>query len=452
MTITVKDLVEQIRPSNCVLVLGAGASIPSGAPSAAQLSRKIGEHFRVDSTGLTLSEVAGLVEAKQSRADLIDFVRLQFKHLKAKGAILNLPQYEWKSIFSTNYDHLIEDSYAKAGRPLKVFSSNFDFTVHADPNAAKLFKIHGTLEKDISDGHSSKMILTDADYDNTEDYREALFDRMRSDISPGSSVIIVGQSLGDRDLRDLVQRAIQINQKAQNQGRISLLLYERDDNRAQLFEQRGLRVAFGGLDDFALELTKRRPDHLPLQKGTGSHLDHATELRPVTRDVSEELDPARANVSGIFNGWPADYADISKGYTFDRRIVSDVVTYLLGDSAIAAVILGASGVGKTTAARQAMLQLRSKGLTAWEHKSDYPLVSRSWISVGKRLKDSDQLGALFVDEAHSHLYEINDLLDLLAAEKCTSLKVILVSTRNHWSPESRRRRFIPPERSSHFLK
>lgn len=434
MTTTVKDLVEQIKPSNCVLVLGAGASIPSGAPSAAQLTSKIGEHFRVEASELTLSEVAGLVEAKQSRAELIGFVRSQFKHLKAKGAILNLPQYEWKSIFSTNYDHLVEDSYAKAGRPLKVFSSNFDFTAHADPNAAKLFKIHGTLEKDTSDGHASRMILTDADYDNTEDYREALFDRMRSDISPGSNVVIVGQSLGDRDLRDLVQRAIQINQKAHNQGRISLLLYQKDENRAQLFEQRGLRVAFGGLDDFALELAKRGPDHVPFRTDTGSHLDYATELRPVTRDVGEELDPTRANVSAIFNGWPADYADISKGYTFERRIAADVVAHLVGDSALAAVILGASGVGKTTAARQAMLGLRSKGFSAWEHKSDYPLVSRSWLAVAKRLKDTAQLGVLFVDQAHSHLYEINELLDLLAAENCTSLKVVLVSTRNHWSP------------------
>lgn len=44
------------------------------------------------------------------------------------------------------------------------------------------------------------------------------------------------------------------------------------------------------------------------------------------------------------------------------------------------------------------------------------------------------MGVLFVDEAHSQLYEINDLLDLLASESCFFLKILLVSTRNHWSP------------------
>ncbi len=80
------------------------------------------------------------------------------------------------------------------------------------------------------------------------------------------------------------------------------------------------------------------------------------------------MDPAKANVSAIFNGWPADYADISRGYTFDRRIAGEVVSHLVSESALAAVILGASGVGKTTAARQVMMRLRSKGFSAWEHK------------------------------------------------------------------------------------
>lgn len=434
MTITISALAEQLQFNNCVLVLGAGASVPSGAVSAAELCEKIGRKFRIDPESLKLSEVAGLAENKVGRVELVKFVRSQFSEVKAKGALLNLPQYGWKSIFTTNYDQLIEEAYGRAKRPLKVFASNFDFTADADPSATKLFKIHGTIEKDIVDGNSSRLILTEADYDLADDYREALFDRLRSDMAPGTSVVIVGHSLGDTDLRDLVQRAVQMNQRAQSQGKVFVLLYQHDENRAQLLEQRGVRVAFGGLDDFVLELTKRAPDHAVERSDSGSPLDFETALRPVTREVAEERDPSRANSSRIFNGWPCDYPDITGGLTFERGVCSDITTRLMSDGTIVAVLLGASGVGKTTAARQVMLSLHGKGFAAWEHKPDFRLSSKAWHAVAKRLQGAGRKGVLFVDEAHSHLYEVNDLVDLLTSDSCEALKLVLVSTKNHWAP------------------
>jgi hypothetical protein len=68
------------------------------------------------------------------------------------------------------------------------------------------------------------MILTDLDYDLTQDFREALYIRLSADMTSGTQVVIIGQSLADPDLRELVQKAISINQRAMAGGRISLLL------------------------------------------------------------------------------------------------------------------------------------------------------------------------------------------------------------------------------------
>jgi len=43
---------------------------------------------------------------------------------------------------------------------LAQYSSNFDFTMMDEPAAVKLFKIHGTIEKDEIDGHRSRIILS----------------------------------------------------------------------------------------------------------------------------------------------------------------------------------------------------------------------------------------------------------------------------------------------------
>lgn len=434
MPISLQELVDEISPERTILIFGAGASIPSDAPSVKQLVDKIATVFNIESDGLTLSEIAGLAERKRNRRDLIQLVREEFKGVRPKGSILNLPLYSWKSIFSTNYDELVESSYLRAHKPITVFSSNFDFTVHSEPNSTKLFKIHGTLNKDVADGDSSRMILTDLDYDLTQEYREALYARLTADMTSGTQVIIIGQSLADPDLRELVQKAISINQKAMSGGRIALLLYNSDLNRASLLESRGLKVAFGGLDDFFLRLAKKSPDQTFTNLETGDFLDLSPGLRPVTISVETELNIDRADVSAIFNGWPARYADIARGFTFDRNVAIELADTLRQDAALCAVLLGASGVGKTSAARQSLLRLRGSGFVAWEHRGDHPLNPGHWQKVAERMAAKNAFGVLFIDEAHSHLRDVNDLVDRLAASGSKHLKLLLVSTRNHWGP------------------
>ncbi len=247
-------------------------------------------------------------------------------------------------------------------------------------------------------------------------------------------MVIVGQSLADPDLREVVQKAIAINQKAMGGGRIALLLYTQDQNRALLFEARGLRVAFGGLDDFFLHLARKSPQHVTAHRDSGDLLEFTPALRPVTWTVSEELDTGQADVSAIFNGWPARYADIVVGFTFERNVANEIFNRIQRDQKLCVVLLGASGVGKTTAARQAMRRFQASGLAAWEHKSDHSLNSDDWLKVSEKLESKGAVGVLMVDEAHSQLHAINDLVDRLSAANRLSLRLVLVSTRNHWGP------------------
>lgn len=433
MPIELRELVEQLTPSNTVLIFGAGASLPSGAPSVAELISDISEHFNIEPDGLSLAEISAVAEMKRNRTDLIALLRKRFKGLKAKGSLLNLPRHEWKSIYTTNYDELVEDAYRRADRSLQVFASDFDFKVQPDPTATKYFKIHGTIGRDSVDGAVFNMILTQMDYDATADYRDALYARLRSDMSPGSQVVVIGHSLNDPHLRDLVEAVIATNQKVGAGGRIFFLLYEKNENRAFLYEQRGLRVAFGSLDTFMAAMDAKAPATVTAYRDTGSPLDTIQSLRPVTVDINDEVDSGRPNASGIFNGWPARYPDIVGGLTFDRTCVEEIIKFVDEGGGVAC-ILGASGVGKTTAARQAMLRLKARGYFAWEHKADFPLQHNHWIEVAKRLSANGKKGVLFVDDAHTHLYELNNLVDELVAAGSKGLRIVCAAARNHWAP------------------
>ena len=431
MTIEIARLVETIEPQETVLLFGAGSSTPSGVPTGSQLAAFLASTFGLEAEGYSLSEVASLVEERFSRRRLVDALRKKFKGIHPTRGLLNLPLYTWKSLYTTNYDNLIEQSYLHQGSDLTVYTSNFDFTIHENQQATKLFKLHGTIDKDIVDGNMSRLIITQTDYDNTGSYREVLFDRFKGDIA-GAHLVIVGHSLQDDDIREIVDRAANLDSRSPGAFRISLLVYTRDDNRALLLEKRGFKVCFGGIDDFFSGLTHKMPARLAHQDSEDP-LDLVPALRPVTVDV-EHASGAMPDASAMFNGWPASYADILQGLTFERNVAEDLEQGLRETGVLCAVVLGASGVGKTTAARQAVQRMRQHDWLCWEHQRDYTLNVRAWIDLARALRDRARTGLLLVDEAHEHLQEVNDLVDRLVAEELWSLKLICVSTRNHWNP------------------
>tara|TARA_R100000388_G_C7231884_1_gene155189 strand:+ start:23 stop:1426 length:1404 start_codon:yes stop_codon:yes gene_type:complete len=91
-------------------------------------------------------------------------------------------------------------------------------------------------------------------------------------------------------------------------------------------------------------------------------------------------------------------------------------------------------MGKSTSARMVVLRLKDVGYHCWEHKGIHKLLFEEWRSVANILKDRKERGILFVDDAHNHLFEINNLIDLLSTDENFHLKILVTSTRNHWYP------------------
>jgi hypothetical protein len=210
-------------------------------------------------------------------------------------------------------------------------------------------------------------------------------------------------------------------------------MYTPNADRAMLFENRGLRVVFGGIDEFFAELARKSAAHVLAATISDDPLDKHPGLRAVTVDVAYEAE-ARADISRMFNGWPATYADIKDGLTFNRGVARELTSYIR-DSGICAVITGASGVGKTTAARQAVFDLhRNYSFVSWEHKPDHTLEVDDWRDVAGALRAAHKQGVLFVDDAHLHIYEINNLIDALVSDRLTSLKLVIATSRNNWQP------------------
>jgi hypothetical protein len=431
---TLANLIQGVRPDATILLFGAGSSIPSGAPSVGDIIEHLSKKFGQRSAGFSLSELTDLIEQKtKDRRRMISELGKMFSRAKPTGGLLNLPLYNWKSIYTTNYDTLIEQSYDKRHVPLVVYNSNFDFNVGPRSNITKLYKMHGTIGKDVSLDNNSRIVITGMNYNHSFDYRQHLFNTLKAEMAE-SKLIIVGYSLSDPEIREIITQAITLNSQAMSSGRIALLMYQPDADRAALYEGRGLDVVFGGIDDFFAELGKQSPGPLFDYRTSDNYLEHYPALVPVTIDIPHQLETTGENVAKMFNGWPATYADVAKGLTFERSVAIAVADYIKSAAGVCAVLLGASGVGKTTAARQSVLMLRQQGYSCWEHKGDHTLITGDWLKLARSLLDLGKVGILFIDDAHGHLREINDLVDSLAAERISSLVLLIVSSRNNWRP------------------
>ena len=432
MPVEIAALTHGIDPMRTVLLFGAGSSIPSGAPSVASLQDHFERVFGIPASGYSLAEQTGIIEARtRDRARLITELRGQFTKLRPAGALLNIPLYKWKSIYTTNYDELIEECYRRKEAPCGVYTTNFDFGLREDPDSVQLFKLHGTLKRDEAFGDRSRIILTQADYDLTEQYREQLYDRLKSDLS-GAHLIIIGHSLADHDIRGIVDRAIKLRISSGAQTRITLFMYTRDEGRATLYENRGLDVCFAGLDDFFGGMVQHIVAAPVLPVETADPLDAVPALRTSTIDVSHSL-TLNPDPKAMYNGWPVSYADIRAGLTFQRDIAREIQRQFAAlDGKTIAVLLGASGVGKTSAARQALAALSNTHF-CWEHKSDRPLMLYKWQAVATILKKAGKSGILLIDNAHDHLGEANELTELLKEDNNVTLKLVLVSTNHQWN-------------------
>ena len=134
---------------------------------------------------------------------------------------------------------------------------------------------------------------------------------------------------------------------------------------------------------------------------------------------------------------PHLYADIAAGFTFRRNVADAVADALATTDRSIATILGPSGVGKTTAARQALVSLTERRFLAWEHKTDQALSAAAWCRVARLLADRGASGVLFIDEAHTDLDDVNDLVDGLARGNMTSLKLVFTSSSPQWDPRQK---------------
>ena len=436
--ISVEDLATRIEPSRTCLFLGAGASVPSGVPTGADLANRLWDLLNnARRLSSDLMETCAILENKVGRKAVVEKVRLQLRSLQPTGGLLLMPEFPWHAIYTTNFDRLVEAAFQRLHKPLVPIRSNYDYSKTESQVGIPLFKLHGCISTNHSDGAVTRLVLTERDYEEYEPFRETLFKKLELDLLT-KDLLVIGYSLKDPHIREDMAKAARLHRSRRTPGRLYALIYENDPDRAALLERKGFTIAFGGIDTLFHALGQAQT---VIADGAASHDGDAIELPPVIRPSTIEVQHALtlpSNVQRLFNGGSASYADIAGALTIQRSIHQRLFDELTITSKRFLTIIGVAGVGKTTLARHLVLDLvNRKGFAAWEHRSDFPFRHPDWIAVDAKLRERGRRGVLLIDECPEFLRYINLLVDKLSRNEDIALTVVMTASSSSWLPRTK---------------
>lgn len=208
MTGEIHNLESLLRDRKVAIFLGAGVSEAAGAPSTAELARGLKEHFPDAS-----SNASDLSDICQDIADtpgyglnaLESYVKEKLVPIKPSKWHYMLTEQNWKAIFTTNYDTLIESAFSEKSQRQCVTVDTVEFSNPInDLNKVFVYKLMGSVVDNVP---GSSMVLTRSQYHKNLNDRARTFNLL-FDLVEAGAMIYVGYSGRDRLLFDIIDKVI----------------------------------------------------------------------------------------------------------------------------------------------------------------------------------------------------------------------------------------------------
>ncbi len=214
-------LIDQVRRGDIVLFLGAGANIGCLADNGDELP--LGDSLRDllsdkflngDEKHRSLEDIANFAENAAGRSEIERYLASVFLSFNTNFAIQSIPEFVWRSIFSTNYDTMIEKSYDainhKKQHLIKFYKdyAGMDKRVSSADNPLPYYKLHGCVEQLYQ--KDAPLVLSSSTYVDVRENRPRMFQRL-VDAASDYSVLFVGTKLADPHIKALLAEVEKLN-------------------------------------------------------------------------------------------------------------------------------------------------------------------------------------------------------------------------------------------------
>ncbi|HEY9261689.1 SIR2 family protein, partial [Chitinophaga sp.] len=458
-----KYLIDQIREGNVVLFLGSGFSYgathpqkkkaPVGQGLADLMAEKfLGEEYKGDS----LKNISKFAISEAGIYEVQEFVYDIFEPFQPASFHIQLANFKWKSIYTTNYDFIIERIYKDA--PLQqitpVFRSTKDFMIFRHPNTLPYYKLHGCLSN-IND-ELVPLVLTPEQYNTHRHNREMLFSKFFSE-AWNHTVLFVGFSFADDDITTILE---EIDSKVGGRPRFYFVGPGIKPAEAKYWDSKKISPIKATYENFIKELDKLIPVHarqLSIMKPYVEqpiHTKFVLEFKELTpsEDFNSFLDKDVEYVHGAMSAEHQDPKEFYKGYfeswepiirnlDASRDLTEAILTEIViqdyynnqEDGQWLILIKGYAGAGKSVLIKR----------LAWQAAIDferfcifYNKYSKiRYENIFELYKYAKQRIYIFVDNALSNE---DDLIQLLDKSKKEHIPITVITTErvNIWNNEN----------------
>lgn len=458
-------LLDAIESGNAILFLGAGASFgamhPSGnkIPSAQELSDMLANKY-LDSSYLG-SHLTYTSELAVSQSDLFKvqkFISDLIEPFKPADFHKIIPTFRWRSIYTTNYDLIIERAYDQVSDRIQdlipVYKNTRVHNIYKTDNSLPYYKIHGCLTN-IND-RDLPLILTPDQYISHKLNRDRLFIRLLEECHD-FTFIFVGYSFADIEIRTILQM---MDQEKEGKPRYYMVGPKIKDAEAAFWEGRKISSIKMSFKDFIITIDQKiSKQNRILSKAipVTAHPIHTqfvvniNEVRPsasLQEFIQNDIDyihsaltspnsTPREFYKGSFNNWDP----IIRNLDVQRKVTDSILSEIFlediysGDDKepLFVLIQGYAGSGKSVVLKR----------LAWDAAVTFqkfcifyrPNTSIRYENVSELYNFVKRRIFIFVDNALSKDEEIKKLFDRSVKER---LPITLVASErtNIWNQEN----------------
>ena len=173
----IMDVAEKCRDDKLALFLGAGMSIDAGFPSWKSLFEPLASTLgiNIDSSKFQLYDIAQFYANEEGMGELELKIKAQINRIDDESDALDeLTNMQCNSVWTTNFDHAIENNYRRKGKIPNVIISEQNL-INSDLNKyINIFKMNG----DINDLNNATVTRKDLEsYDETHSVLLSFFKR-----------------------------------------------------------------------------------------------------------------------------------------------------------------------------------------------------------------------------------------------------------------------------------
>lgn len=200
MTRFLREYPEALNDGVGAVFVGAGMSMAAGYPSWSELLREIGEELGVSSSDV--HDLAALAQWSIQENGGATRVRNIIKENIGKDnpvpdALETIARLPTLHIWTTNYDRLIERAFKDIDRPIDSISGAKDLSLKPTPGAARLYKMHGSIER-LDD-----IVISTDDYELFRSKRGAYLPLLQAHLT-SMSMLFVGLSFTDPNIKHVL--------------------------------------------------------------------------------------------------------------------------------------------------------------------------------------------------------------------------------------------------------